>query len=1181
MGDGVSEKDSLRRGRSRSQSFEGKSRSRSASVETDFDPLKTELTRDEFVAYVENPRKQPARGISYTEALAAPPEVATPVREALDKARHKHRFDDPKKRVFSQASAQKLNELANIDDALEFDFTNQAELHNIDKAKLAHELRSDLERGLPAELAAEKLAEDGPNELEKPPRVTFFVLFLIQLSQIITLLLIAACVASACVNATDAARRGSALSYVDSIAIFIIVFLNAYIAAASENAANGALEALDALSSPVSVAVRDGEEVELDSTQLVVGDVILLATGDVVPADCRVVRAADLKVNEMLLTGESEDVSKTDKVKPKKPGAAAKLTEDTMIFSSCTVKAGNCRALVVHTGMRTRVGQIAALLTDDAGAKGAGCLPDTKGNMTPLQVQLEKLAVKIGVLAIACCVIVFVVGAAMEVPDPEGNVPSWLYMILIAVTLTVAAIPEGLPLTVTISLSTGCSDMVKENVLVRKIAAVETLGSASVICTDKTGTLTEGKMRCVKALFGGEDYVVSGRGFDPTVGSVGVAGAVPGPDLAFAEGDDARAHANVRAALASAVLCCSTTLNRVEDESGAMVWTPKGNSSEAPIVVAAAKCGLWAADLEPLFPRATEIPFSSSRKMMAVVTAGGALDGAPKAVGLASPYVAHVKGAPNYVLESCAKTLRPDGSVGALDAATRAKIDATVDALSSEALRVLAIACAPLRSLPYDDEADVEDKLSAILGGGLTFLGLVASIDPERQGVKAAIATANSATVRTVMITGDYLKTAQAIARNIGILAADGSQDGDAVDCGSLRPGGGDDYLDEPAMDALTLRVNVFARAKPEDKLEIVKSLQRQGFVSAMTGDGVNDAPALKEADIGVSMGLEGTEVAKGASDMILTDDNFCSIVKAVEKGRGIYSGIEKFVSFIMSVHFAEVLQIFLCVVSGLPIMREPLQILFLVLVTDLPPAIALGVEPPEKGLMDKKPRPKAQPVIMPWMWKCIIANGMIMTAGITATYVVALHAYAGTYLTENIDRKTRDSCVVWGSGMFSSTKYEEFDDAFDEGDDDNFAECTEFAIRKARTVAFIALVWAENIRAYTARSFTEPIWVKTFSNPTMNKAIASAQAALWCALLVPGLSTSVMGLYPFGDPGLSGNSTDSIQWWGWVLAAVGAVACGAGCELYKLYIKLTVGDPHDTVTGYETVAVKPALELP
>merc|ERR1719181_1704098 len=836
-------------------------------------------------------------------------------------------------------------------------------------------------------------------------------------------------------------------------------------------------------------------------------------------------------VNEMLLTGESEDVSKTDKVKPKKPGAAAKLTEDTMIFSSCTVKAGNCRALVVHTGMRTRVGQIAALLTDDAGAKGAGCLPDTKGNMTPLQVQLEKLAVKIGVLAIACCVIVFVVGAAMEVPDPEGNVPSWLYMILIAVTLTVAAIPEGLPLTVTISLSTGCSDMVKENVLVRKIAAVETLGSASVICTDKTGTLTEGKMRCVKALFGGEDYVVSGRGFDPTVGSVGVAGAVAGPDLAFPEGDDARAHANVRAALASAVLCCSTTLNRVEDESGAMVWTPKGNSSEAPIVVAAAKCGLWAADLEPLFPRATEIPFSSSRKMMAVVTAGGALDGVPGAVGLASPYVAHVKGAPNYVLESCAKTLRPDGSVGALDAATRAKIDATVDALSSEALRVLAIACAPLRSLPYDDEADVEDKLSAILGGGLTFLGLVASIDPERQGVKAAIATANSATVRTVMITGDYLKTAQAIARNIGILAADG----------------------------------------PEDKLEIVKSLQRQGFVSAMTGDGVNDAPALKEADIGVSMGLEGTEVAKGASDMILTDDNFCSIVKAVEKGRGIYSGIEKFVSFIMSVHFAEVLQIFLCVVSGLPIMREPLQILFLVLVTDLPPAIALGVEPPEKGLMDKKPRPKAQPVIMPWMWKCIIANGMIMTAGITATYVVALHAYAGTYLTENIDRKTRDSCVVWGSGMFSSTKYEEFDDAFGAGDDDNFAECTEFAIRKARTVAFIALVWAENIRAYTARSFTEPIWVKTFSNPTMNKAIASAQAALWCALLVPGLSTSVMGLYPFGDPGLSGNSTDSIQWWGWVLAAG-----GAGCELYKLYIKLTVGDPHDTVTGYETVAVKP-----
>ena len=403
-----------------------------------------------------------------------------------------------------------------------------------------------------------------------------------------------------------------------------------------------------------------------------------------------------------------------------------------------------------------------------------------------------------------------------------------------------------------------------------------------------------------------------------------------------------------------------------------------------------------------------------------------------------------------------------DGAMVPIDAAAKAKLYEVVDELSGQALRVLAISCRPLDTLPYADDDEVEDKLTAVLDGGLQFLGLVASIDPERQGVKDAIDTASHASVRTVMITGDYLKTAQAIARNISILNPDGSQDKDAVDCNDLRPG--DEYLDETDMDALTGRVNVFARAKPEDKLEIVKSLQRQGWVCAMTGDGVNDAPALKEADIGVSMGLEGTEVAKGASDMILTDDNFCSIVrwlsrkqpsrrrrrrrknhlgdhrlfeesgraraqvKAVRKGRAIYAGIQKFVSFIMSVHFAEVLQIFLCVVIGLPIMREPLQILFLVLVTDLPPAIALGVEPAEPNIMDKKPRPKEQPVVMPWMWRCIIANGLVMTVGIMSTYVVALDAYAGAFMQERIKPKAnwRDRNKRLGRADFFATSFRE-----------------------------------------------------------------------------------------------------------------------------------------------------------
>jgi magnesium-transporting ATPase (P-type) len=558
--------------------------------------------------------------------------------------------------------------------------------------------------------------------------------------------------------------------------------------------------------------------------------------------------------------------------------------------------------------MQTRVGQIAALLTDKGGDKKGPCcgyLPDTTGNQTPLQVALGKLAVQIGALAIGCCLIVFIVGVAVGATDPDSNSPSWLYMILISVTLTVAAIPEGLPLTVTISLSTGCSEMVKEHVLMRKIAAVETLGSCAIICTDKTGTLTEGKMRCVQIHTGATDYEVSGKGFDPTVGSVGAKGAKPDDSLSFSADDDRKSDPNVRGMLTSALLCCSTTLSQEADDAGELKWTPKGNSSEAPIVVVAAKLGIWAKDLEPKFPVATEIPFSSSRKMMAIVCelcgtqpsfnvsrrscpslgrseGRGAeiarrdqarnvfmkmawrLDGAlthryqstqvtknnnegqapadvPASLKLDAPFVAHVKGAPNYILEACTTYLDESGKVVPLDEANKKRLYDKVDELSGQALRVLAISCRPLEKLPYADDAEVEDKLTAVLDGGLQFIGLVASIDPERQGVKDAIEEASHASVRTVMITGDYLKTAQAIARNIHILNPDGSQDEDAVDCNDLRPGG--DYLETEEMDSLTNRVNVFARAKPEDKLEIVKSLQRQNYVCAMTGDGVNDAP--------------------------------------------------------------------------------------------------------------------------------------------------------------------------------------------------------------------------------------------------------------------------------------------------------------------------------------------------
>merc|ERR1719327_1365765 len=370
--------------------------------------------------------------------------------------------------------------------------------------------------------------------------------------------------------------------------------------------------------------------------------------------------------------------------------------------------------------------------------------------------------------------------------------------------------------------------------------------------------------------------------------------------------------------------------------------------------------------------------------------------------------LASIKGAPNYVLDACTEVMSPDGTAQPFTSTLRAEALATVDRFSSQALRVLAVAVRSMHTLPFDmdsEDCSADDKMAAVCIG-LTLVGLVASVDPAREGVKDAVCAAKEGHIRVVMITGDYLKTAAAIGRNVAILDDSDDEKVAALDCAAMRPN--DTYLPHAELDALTTRVNVFARARPEDKLQIVQSLQRQGFVSAMTGDGVNDAPALKRADIGVAMGIQGTEVAKGASDMILTDDNFCSIVSAVEKGRTIYAGIQKFVAFIMSVHIAEVLQIFICIAVGMPVMRTPVQILFLILVTDLPPSIALSMEPAEKGILKQCPRPKSEPVVLGWMWLNMVMNALILSAVVIAVYVVALmHFLDDRVLIEDINFET------------------------------------------------------------------------------------------------------------------------------------------------------------------------------
>jgi len=446
-----------------------------------------------------------------------------------------------------------------------------------------------------------------------------------------------------------------------------------------------------------------------------------------------------------------------------------------------------------------------------------------------------------------------------------------------------------------------------------------------------------------------------------------------------------------------------------------------------------------------------------------------------------------------------------------------------VDDISSQALRVLAVAVHPMDSAPFDlkDEDMSVDEKFMTLQKDLQFVGLVASIDPDRDGVRESVLQAHGASIRVVMITGDYVKTAVAIGHNVNIL-----QDGDddniaAVDCGSLRPDG--EYLKDAEIDHMTAKVKVFARAKPEDKLEIVKSLQRQNLVCAMTGDGVNDAPALKQADIGVAMGIQGTEVAKGAADMILRDDNFCSIVKAVEKGRVIYSGIQKFVVFIMSVHLAEVVQIFICITGNFPVMRTPLQILFLILVTDLPPSIALGMEPGERGILKHRPRPKDQPIVLRWMWQNIVMNGMILSAVILGVYLFALDVYVGEFFQDDMI-------------------------------DNEVEKPYKADLEKARTVAFISLVLSENVRAYTSRSFDKPVWTDLWTNTQMQLAIIMAQVALMLAIFTPGLTTVL---------GLAGSEIGAK---GWGIAFIGPILTLILCEMYKIIVASQIKRFNDQV---------------
>ena len=753
--------------------------------------------------------------------------------------------------------------------------------HSQSQTQVLNQLAVDPASGLSAAEVTARLERYGENKLREKKKKTTFQRFLDQFKDVMILILIAAAIVSfvvVCVEQNWGELFEPAL-------ILLIVILNAVMGVYQEGKAEKALDALKNMSAPHARVVRDGKETVIDAAQLVPGDIIRLEAGDFVPADCRLLQSAGLKSEESALTGESV---------PSEKDAEAEVAENApigdrtnMIFSGCSITYGTATAVVTATGMDTEMGKIANLLDGET---------DTQ---TPLQQKLAQLGKYLGVVALAACAIIFVVGLANKIPALE--------IFMTAVSLAVSAIPEGLPAIVTIVLSIGVQRMVKKNALIRRLPAVETLGGASVICSDKTGTLTQNRMTLTKAWAVGMEE----------------------PELISNSNSE-----RIKMLLKCATLCCDgSVVFEAEQEQHI------GDPTETAIVLAAHKNGMPKEELNKQYPRLAEIPFDSDRKLMSTVNE---IDGKKIVI---------VKGAFDMMVQRCVK--------GDLE-----KAKALTESMSADALRVLAVAFKEIDEVPVVATSDE-------LENGLTFLGLVGMIDPPRPEAKAAVEICRRAGIKPVMITGDHVVTASAIARELGILL-----EGDLAITGAELDAMSDRELDEQVE-----HISVYARVSPENKIRIVKAWQRKGQVVSMTGDGVNDAPALKAADIGCAMGITGTDVAKGAADMTLTDDNFATIVDAVREGRGIYANIKKVVGFLLGTNIGEVITVFLAMLLWHKTPLLSMQLLWINLVTDSLPAIALGMEAVEKDVMDRKPKPKDEGIFAGGLGIRVVLQGMMFAA--------------------------------------------------------------------------------------------------------------------------------------------------------------------------------------------------------
>ena len=737
-------------------------------------------------------------------------------------------------------------------------------------------LNTNIQKGLTNLEVQKRQEKQGKNKLKEKKNENIIIRFIKQFNDFMIIILIIASIISATVSYMQGEN-----DYIDSIIIILIVVLNAIMGLIQEERAEKSIESLKKLTPQVSKVIRDDKTQEIFAEELVPGDIIELSDGNYVPADCRIIEEFNLKIEESSLTGETEPVAKTNKVISKEDIPLGDMKN--MAFMASIVVSGRGKAIVTETGMNTKIGQIANMIIEDEAPE------------TPIQKKLGEVGKILGIVCLAICVVIFVIGIIKKIEPVE--------MFMTSVGLAVAAIPEGLPAIVTIMLSIGVTKMAKKNAIIRKLPAVETLGSSNVICSDKTGTLTQNKMTVVKMYSSNSELLLE-------LGS----------------------------------MC--TDCNIKNDENGRLVAS--GEPTEAAIVNKALNENINKDRLYKENQRISELPFESNRKMMTTIHK-------KKNRG----YISITKGAPDILIGKCSR-IYENGKIENLTPSKMEEIKKQNENMADEALRVIAVG---YKELDYFGKANFE------LEENLIFVGLIGMIDPPREGVKEAVETCQKAGIKTVMITGDHIATAKAIAKDLGILKT-----GEKAITGNEL-----NKISDEELERNIASYSVFARVTPEHKVRIVKAWQKQGKVVAMTGDGVNDSPALKNADIGIAMGKGGTDVAKNASDMILADDNFVTIIEAVRQGRTIYDNIKKAIHFLIATNIGEITTIFIGLLSGMESPLLAIQLLWINLVTDSFPAIALGLEREEKDIMNRKPRNSKESIFAGGLWQKIITEGVML----------------------------------------------------------------------------------------------------------------------------------------------------------------------------------------------------------